>query len=115
MGDVIYGRPQRDNPFCPIVLSLATNKLNEINPNIAGHFQIKDKKSVFQSKIFSFLFQSNICGQIHGNKQHKKIITVLLCVYKIKLQRVHVIRNIIVFVIKGTFILMLIEVELCLK
>jgi len=38
--------------------------------------------------FFSFLFQSNICGQIHGNKQHKKIITVLLCVYKIKLQRV---------------------------
>ena len=54
MGDVIYERPQRDNQFCPIVLSLATNKLNEINPNIAGHFQIKDKKSVFQSKIFFF-------------------------------------------------------------
>ena len=116
MVDVIYGRPQRDNSFCPMVLSLATNKLSEINPNIAGHFQIKRPKKVFFNvRFFFFLFQSNICGQIHGNKQHKKIITVLLCVYKIKLQRVHVIRNIIVFVIKGTFILMLIEVELCLK
>ena len=54
MVDVIYGRPQRDNSFCPMVLSLATNKLSEINPNIAGHFQIKDKKVFFKVRFFFF-------------------------------------------------------------